>query len=226
MPGPRWQPGRFTDANPILFDLDGTLTASGPGILASVRHALDRLGEPEPPAEVLDRFIGPPLLDSFQQLCGMDREQAWAAVLAYREYYAERGQFENAVYDGIVEALAALAGAGRVLAVATSKAEVYAESVLAHFELAHYFAAIVGSELDGSRTQKADVVAEALWRLGAGDTTAVMVGDRRQDVVGARAVGIPCVGALWGYGTADELREAGADALAKTPSDLIGLLLP
>jgi phosphoglycolate phosphatase len=213
-------------ADPILFDLDGTLTASGPGILASVRHALDRLGEPEPPDEVLGQFIGPPLLDSFEHLCGMDRAQAWAAVLAYREHYAEQGQFQNSVYDGIVETLAALAGAGRVLAVATSKAEVYAASILEHFGLVPFFSTIVGSQLDGTRTAKAEVVAEALARLGTGAGTAVMVGDRRQDVAGARAVGIPCVGALWGYGSAAELCDAGADALAETPTDLISLLLP
>jgi phosphoglycolate phosphatase len=191
-----------------------------------VRHALERLGAPEPPDDVLAQFIGPPLLDSFEQLCGMDREQAWAAVLAYREYYAEQGQFQNSVYDGIVEALAALAGAGRVLAVATSKAEVYAASILEHFGLVPYFATVVGSHLDGTRTAKAEVVSEALERLGSGASTAVLVGDRRQDVAGARAVGIPCVGALWGYGSEAELREAGADALAEAPSDLISLLLP
>jgi len=219
-------PGLFAQADPVLFDLDGTLTASGPGILASVRHALERLGEPQPPSEVLDRFIGPPLLDSFQQFCGMDRERAWTAVLAYRERYAERGQFENSVYDGVVEVLSALAGAGRTLAVATSKAEAHAASILAHFDLAPFFSAIVGSELDGTRTAKAEVLAEALARLGADPAAAVMVGDRRQDVVGAQAVGIPCLGGLWGYGTAEELTGAGADALVATPRDLLGLLLP
>ncbi len=215
---------RFSSADPILFDLDGTLTASGPGILASVRHALDRLGEPVPPA--LDRFIGPPLLDSFTQLCGMDAQRAWAAVLAYREHYRVHGQFLNSVYDGIAEALSELAEAGRVLAVATSKAEVYAHSILEHFGLEPYFTTVVGSELDGARARKAEVVAEALVRLGASPNTAVMIGDRSHDVVGARAVGVHSLGVLWGYGSADELADAGADALVATPRDLVVLLLP
>jgi phosphoglycolate phosphatase len=218
------QPGRFAGADPILFDLDGTLTASGPGILASVRHALAELDEPEPPA--LQRFIGPPLLDSFREFCGMDPDRAWAAVASYRAYYAERGQFESSVYDGVVEVLESLAAAGRVLAVATSKAEVHALSILEHFGLLPHFTAVVGSELDGARTDKAAVVAEVLARLDAHATTAVMIGDRWHDVVGARAAGVPCLGALWGYGSAEELGAAGAAALVATPRDLMGILLP
>lgn len=213
-------------ADPVLFDLDGTLTASGPGILASVRHALTELGEPMPDPEVLQAFIGPPLLDSFQHLCGMAPDRAWTAVLAYREYYAGRGQFENSVYDGIPELLAALRADGRTLAVATSKAEVYAHSILDHFGLADHFAEVVGSELDGRRTAKAEIIGEALARLGRAPARAVMVGDRSHDVVGARTVGIPCIGALWGYGSSRELRDSGADALAGTPWHLLGMLLP
>ena len=216
----------FTRADPVLFDLDGTLTASGPGILASVRYALTTLGAPIPDPEVLDRFIGPPLHESFQLFCGMDADRAWTAVLAYREYFVEHGQYQNSVYDGIVPVLGALAAAGRVLAVATSKAEVYARSILDHFGLTGHFVEIVGSELDGTRTHKADVVAEALARLGAPADNAVLVGDRAQDVLGARAVGLPCVGALWGYGSIEELTGAGAAALAATPQDLLALLLP
>ena len=217
---------RLVAADPILFDLDGTLTASGPGILASVRYALATMGEPEPPADVLDRFIGPPLHESFQQFCGMDPDRAWTAVLTYREYFAEHGQYQNSVYDGIIPVLQSLVGSGRVLAVATSKAEVYARSIVAHFELEAFFAEVVGSELDGRRTRKADVVAEVLSRLDAPAGAAVLVGDRAQDVVGAQAVGMPCVGALWGYGSAAELRDAGATALVRTPRDLLDVLLP
>jgi phosphoglycolate phosphatase len=217
---------RLSGADPVLFDLDGTLTASGPGILASVRHALDRMGKPQPVPDVLDSFIGPPLHESFQVLCGMDPELAWTAVLAYRERYAEHGQYESSVYPGIVEVLDDLAGAGRVLAVATSKSEVFARSVLDHFGLTRHFVEIVGAQLDGTRTHKAEVVAEALLRLGRPAGDAVLIGDRAQDVVGARAVGLPCVGALWGYGSAEELAGAGAAALAETPHDLLALLLP
>ena len=213
-------------ADPILFDLDGTLTASGPGILASVRHALTSLGEPIPAPDVLDGFIGPPLLDSFRGLCGLDEHRSWAAVAAYREDYVARGQFENSVYDGIPELLAGLRDAGRTLAVATSKAEVYAHSILEHFDLAGFFEVVTGSELDGRRTAKAEVIAETLRRLGRprseapAGAGAVMIGDRSHDVVGALACGVPCVGALWGYGSAEELRGAGASALADSPRAL------
>jgi phosphoglycolate phosphatase len=209
----------------VLFDLDGTLTASGPGILASVRHALTQMGEPIPDRAVLDRFIGPPLAHSFGEFCGLDPARVQAAIGHYRVYFGERGQYDNSVYDGIPELLDALRADGRVLAVATSKAEPYARSILDHFALADRFTAVVGSELDGRRTDKAEVVAEALRRLGRRSADgSVMVGDRSHDVLGARAAGMPCLGALWGYGTADELLEAGADALAATPAELLGLL--
>ena len=210
-------------ADPILFDLDGTLTASGPGILASVRHALTTLGVAVPADDVLDRFIGPPLLDSFQQLCGLDQERAWGAVRAYREYFATRGQFENSVYEGVPELLGRLAADGRVLAVATSKPEVYARSILAHFGLTGHFPVVVGSELDGRRTAKAEVIAEVLDQLGQ-SLAAVMVGDRSHDVLGALACGLPCIGVRWGYGSAAELSGAGAVALAATPGELGALL--
>lgn len=222
-PGPA---SRLAGAELVLFDLDGTLTASGPGILASIRYALASLGEPIPERAVLDRFIGPPLADSFRDLCGMAPDRAWEAVTAYRVYYAQRGQFESSVYDGIPAALAALSTAGRVLAVATSKAEVYAHSVLRHFGLADRFVEVVGSELDGRRTAKAEVIAEALRRVGGSPERSVMIGDRSQDVLGALAVGVPSIGALWGYGSAAELTTAGATALAPSPGTLPDLLLP
>ena len=209
----------------ILFDLDGTLTASGPGILASVRHALTTLGEPLPSHPQLEAFIGPPLLDSFGDICGLDHDRAWAAVAAYRDYYGRSGQYENRVYDGIPEALTSLAAAGCDLAVATSKAEPYAHSILGHFGLSERFTTVVGSELDGTRTAKVDVIAEVLRRLDRGPDDAVMVGDRAQDVRGAIAAGIPCVGALWGYGTRVELASAGAAVIATAPSDLPALIL-
>ncbi len=210
----------------VLFDLDGTLTASGPGILASVRHALAELGEPIPEDEALGGFIGPPLLDSFMGLCGLTPDRAQAAIAAYREYYSVTGQYESSVYAGIPECLQALAAAGRTLAVATSKAEVYAHSILTHFGLEGSFAAVVGSELDGRRTAKAEVIAEVLARLDRPAGECVMVGDRAHDVVGALAARMPCVGVLWGYGSPDELTSAGADALVDSPADLQALLLP
>lgn len=217
--------GALRSADPVLFDLDGTITASGPGILASIRHALAELGEPIPDDEVLAAFIGPPLADSFQTICGMGPQRAWQAVTAYRAHYTRRGQYQSAVYDGIPELLASLRAAGRVLAVATSKAEVYARSILEHYGLTGHFTEVVGSELDGRRTAKSEVLAEALRRLGAAAAGAVMIGDRSHDVLGAAAVGMPCIGAAWGYGTQDELREAGALLVAARPDDLIDVLL-
>lgn len=212
-------------ADLVLLDLDGTLTASGPGILASVRYALTAMNRPIPAAAQLDSFIGPPLLDSFRDVCGMGPDEAQDAVTAYRQYYRSSGQYENSVYDGIPAALEALRAAGCTLAVATSKAELYAHSILAHFGLSAMFTTVVGSELDGGRTRKAEVIAEVLRRLDRTAAGAVMVGDRSHDVLGARAMGIPCVGALWGYGSAPELEAAGASALADAPHDLPDLIL-
>ncbi|MCU0302109.1 MAG: HAD hydrolase-like protein [Candidatus Nanopelagicales bacterium] len=229
--GVEWNPtgtdaaARLAGADPVLFDLDGTITASGPGILASVRAALAALDEPLPDEAALARFIGPPLVDSFMVECAMDADRAWQAVLAYRRHYGEHGQYENAVYDGIPEVLAALRGAGRRLVVATSKAEPYARSILAHFDLLGAFDDVVGSELDGSRTAKAEVVAEALRRVAPSTAGSVLVGDRSHDVVGACAAGIPAIGALWGYGSAEELRTAGAAVLVAQPRDLLAVLL-
>ena len=219
-------PGRFADADPILFDLDGTLTESGPGIMSSVRYALAKMGEPALDDEQLRRFIGPPLLDSFRDFCGFDPAEVAVAIAAYREYYATDGQYENSVYDGIPELLASLRTAGRTLAVATSKAEVYAASILEHFDLAGYFSTVVGSELDGRRTAKSDIISEALDRLGRPASGTVMIGDRSHDVRGAVTVGVGSIGVLWGYGDGAELTAAGADALAATPAELLGQLTP
>jgi phosphoglycolate phosphatase len=219
-------PGRFADADPILFDLDGTLTESGPGIMSSVRYALAKMGEPALDDEQLRRFIGPPLLDSFRDFCGFDPAEVAVAIAAYREYYATDGQYENSVYDGIPELLAGLRTAGRTLAVATSKAEVYAASILEHFALTEYFSTIVGSELDGRRTAKSDIITEALDRLGRPASGTVMIGDRSHDVRGAVTVGVGSIGVLWGYGDDAELTAAGADALAATPAELLVQLTP
>ncbi len=217
-------PGRFSDADPILFDLDGTLTESGPGIISSVRYALSKMGQPTLDDDALGRFIGPPLLDSFRDVCGFDPAEVTVAIAAYREYYATDGQYENAVYDGIPELLSGLRDAGRTLAVATSKAEVFADSILDHFALTGYFATVVGSELDGRRTAKADIITEALARLGRPAAGTVMVGDRSHDVRGAVTVGVGSIGVLWGYGDDVELTAAGADALVATPAELLGQL--
>lgn len=217
-------PARFADADPILFDLDGTLTESGPGIIASVQYAMGAMGAPELAPDQVRRFIGPPLLDSFRDICGFDPRQVDDAIAAYRVYYASDGQYQNAVYDGIPELLSGLRDAGRTLAVATSKAEVFAESILDHFGLTGSFATVVGSELDGRRTAKAEVITEVLARLGRPSDGTVMIGDRHHDIGGAVAVGVGSIGVLWGYGDGAELTVAGADSLATSPADLLGQL--
>lgn len=215
-------------ADPILFDLDGTLTESGPGIMACARHALAEVGHPGLDDDTLRRFVGPPLLEGFMTLAGLDEQAAWRAVQAYRERFLAVGMFENAVYPGIPELLSRLRAAERTLVVATSKVESFAERIVEHFGLARFFADVVGSNLDGTRSAKAEVVSEALRRIARTEhraDRAVMIGDRTHDVRGARANGLPAVGVLWGYGSRAELATAGAQELVTDPGELGALLL-
>ena len=207
---PRW----------ILFDLDGTLTDSGPGIMNAAAYALRSYGIAEDDLARLRRFVGPPLKDSFMTLYGFDAARAEEAIGRYREYFADTGIWENRVYPGVPEALDALHREGATLAVATSKPEVFARRILDRFDLAGYFDAVCGSELDGRRTDKAEVVGWLLEHTGAAADTSVMVGDRCHDIVGAAACGVAAVGVTWGYGSRQELLDAGAAALADTPADL------
>lgn len=210
----------------ILFDLDGTLTDPGEGITNSVAHALKRLGIPVPERRALYKFIGPPLYASFMDFYGLDRQKALEAVEFYREYYRDRGIWENKVYAGIPELLARLKGAGKRLLVATSKPENFALQILEHFDLRQYFDRVAGSTLDSSRVEKADVIRYALEQQGiAPGPSVVMVGDREHDVLGARKAGLDCIGVLFGYGDAPELQKAGAARIAATVEELAGLLL-
>ena len=206
--------------NCIFFDLDGTLTDSGPGIVASVAYALRKLGVEPPEPEQLRPFIGPPLLWSFSHFYGFDEEKSKEAVRLYREYFTAGGMFENSVYPGIPEALERLRAAGFRLAVATSKPELFSRQIISHFGLDKYFEAVCGAAMDESRTEKADVIRYALDTLGVAPEESLMVGDREHDVLGAKAVGLPCLGVLWGYGSREELTNAGASALAETPEEL------
>ena len=208
----------------ILFDLDGTLTDPADGITRSVAHALAKRGIAVPDLRALHPFIGPPLIDSFIQFYGFSRDEAVRAVTDYREYYAVRGIFENAVYPGVPEMLRQLKSAGKWVGMATSKPEPYARQIADHFGLTPYFDAICGSLMDESRTAKADVIAYLLQTHRIAPEQAVMVGDRCYDVTGARAFGIPCIGVTFGYGSADELRGAGAAALADSPEAVFRLL--
>jgi phosphoglycolate phosphatase len=210
----------------ILFDLDGTLTDPGIGITNSVMYALSKYGISVPDRSALYPFIGPPLWASFEKFYGFSEAEAKRAVEYYREHYSITGLFENAVYDGIDALLAVLEDSGKTLVVATSKPEVFAEQILEHFDLAKYFAFIGGSELDGTRVNKDQVIRYALEMSGVTDlSTAVMVGDREHDILGAKKVGITSAGVLFGYGSRSELENAGADFIAETVDDLQRLLL-
>lgn len=210
----------------ILFDLDGTLTDPAEGITNSVRYALQKRGITVSDPTTLYPFIGPPLIDSFMKYYGFSKEEAIRAVDDYREYYADRGIWENRVYDGIPELLAALKQAGKTVCMATSKPEHFAKQIAAHFHIAPYFDLIAGSTMSETRTKKSEVITYALDLLGRTNPTgAIMIGDRCFDVDGAHETGMPCIGVTYGYGSVEELTEAGADALAASPSVLHKLLL-
>ena len=210
----------------ILFDLDGTLTDPGEGITNSVAYALEKCGVPAPDRSSLYRFIGPPLLDSFKGFYGFSEEKARKAVAYYREYFQEKGMWENQVYDGVEEMLKTLRDAGKRLLVATSKPELFARQILTHFGLAQYFEYIAGATMDETRNAKDAVIAYALESCHVTDLSrAVMVGDREYDVLGAKKVGLPAIGVLFGYGSREERRAAGAAALAERVEEICGLVM-
>lgn len=209
----------------VLFDLDGTLTDPAVGITRSVQYALRAFGVEESDRARLVSFIGPPLEQSFRELYGFSPEQAKQAVACYRVYFRGTGIWENKLYPGVRDMLQTLQNAGKTLLVASSKPEIFVRQILEHFGLAPYFAFAGGSELDGRRVQKDEVIRYVLERSGANPRTAAMVGDRRHDVRGARKNGLASIGVLYGYGGRDELLAAGADKLADSVAQLTGLLL-
>jgi phosphoglycolate phosphatase len=201
----------------VFFDLDGTLTDPKDGILRCIRYALEQLGRDCPPDEQLTAFIGPPLVDSFRSLIG--DADAPAALKYYRERFSASGWRENRPYDGIAEVLAGLQGRGDLLYLATSKPRVFAERILSHFGFAGYFAGIFGAELDGTHGDKCELLHYAKDITGTGNS-AVMVGDRKFDMLGGRANGMRTLGVGWGFGTRDELEAAGADRIVWHPEGL------
>ncbi len=213
----------------LLFDLDGTLTDPKEGICSCVQYALASFGIEEPDLDKLEPFIGPPLKDSFMKYYHMDGDQAQAAVEKYRERFRDRGIFENKLYEGIPEMLRVLQSRGMFLGVASSKPTVFVNRILEHFQIAKYFKVVVGSELDGTRTGKDQVVSEALSQLfGNGPVEkdkVYMIGDRCFDVEGAHAMGIEAVGVTYGYGGMEELREARADYIVRSVEELQKFLL-
>jgi len=219
--------GLMRDCDIILFDLDGTLTDSKPGITRSVQYALAKMGIVEPDLDKLAAFIGPPLIESFKEFYGLSDAEARQARRFYRERFAAVGMYENAVYPGIAEMLAELENKGKTMLVATAKPTEYSCKILEHFALRSFFWAIVGSNLDGTRTSKDEVIAAALAELGpaAARRRAVMVGDRWHDVAGARRNNIAALAVGYGYGSLEELRQARPDRLVVTVAELKEALL-
>ncbi len=204
----------------ILLDLDGTLTDPREGITRCIQYALSRLGRHVPAQQRLLGCIGPPLHGSFVDLLGGDHALAHRAVALYRERFSEIGLYENAPYPGVHEALETLCAAGARMFVATSKPTVYARRITAHFGLDKWLEDVFGSELDGTRTDKSDLLAHISRQLDLSAHDTQMVGDRRHDMIGARSNGIEPVGVTWGYGSQDELLAAGAARLLHAPSEL------
>jgi phosphoglycolate phosphatase len=208
----------------VLFDLDGTLTDPRAGIVRTLRHALERLARPCPPDDVLTACIGPPLRSTFATLlAASDRLLIERAMELYRERYATVGLYENEVYED-VPAMLEVTASGGPLFVATSKPAVFAERILRHFALDHYFQGVYGPELDGRLDDKTELLAHLLATERVAGLDTIMVGDRHADVAAAHANGARAIGALWGYGSRDELLGAGADALCAKPGELAACL--
>ena len=206
----------------ILFDLDGTLTDSGEGIINCAKFALEHYGLPIPTEAELRTFVGPPLHDSFIRF-GIPAEEVDNAIKIYRSRYIPIGKFENHPYDGIREVLEKLKALGHTLYVATSKPESMSVEILEHFDLAKYFDIIAGASFDRSRSSKEDVIAYLLDQCGDYDQK-IMVGDTAFDVIGAKAHGIPTVGVSWGYGLVEDMTNAGAVSIAHTMDELFEAL--
>lgn len=205
----------------ILFDLDGTLTDPGVGITNSVMYALEKYGITGQERESLYKFIGPPLTESFMRYYGLSEADAVKCVGYYREYFSDKGMLENTVYDGVVDMLEQLKGAGKRVVLATSKPGLFAEQILKHFGLRSYFDFVSGSNLDGTRSKKAEVIRYALDSCKVYEKSqVVMIGDREHDIIGARTCGVDSIGVLYGYGRREELCAAGAGCLAETVSEL------
>lgn len=220
----------------ILLDLDGTLTDSSEGITKSVQYALEKMGITENDMAVLKRYIGPPLNESFTRFHGLSDEDSLKAVAYYRERYADTGLYENKLFDGIKEFLAGLKKDGYIVALATCKPEIYVPTILKLFDIEQYFDVAVGSELEGGkRRHKDDVIEEVISQIiklkdiPATDiydvkADAIMIGDRKDDVLGAKDAGIESIGLRYGFAEADELENAGADYILENVEDILPFL--
>lgn len=215
----------------ILFDLDGTLTDSAPGITSCVEYALSKFGITVADRTELEKFIGPPLAYSFSAFFGLSDEEAKRATEYYRERYSVTGLFEGGLYDGIEELLKELAESGKKLFIATGKPEIYTVRILEHFRVLQYFTKVFGNTLDDKRPGKREIITAALefcpeirTNLDPRGANAVMVGDRRYDIEGAKATALPSIGVLYGFGSREELSGAGADHIVGTVKELKELL--
>ncbi|MEH6936870.1 HAD family hydrolase [Bacillus sp. JJ664] len=209
----------------ILFDLDGTLTDPKEGIIKSIEYALRKMGLIEMEESELLPFIGPPIQQSFSEVCGMNKNEVARAVHFYREYFTENGMIENKVYSGIPQLLNELKEAGKKLFVATSKPTVFAKEILKFFQLDHYFIEIVGSNLDGTRINKKEIIEWICQKyLQFSDGEVVMVGDRSHDIIGANLNGIESIGVMYGYGTKEELEQVNASYVVGTVEELRTIL--
>ena len=206
----------------ILFDLDGTLTDSGEGIINCAILALEHFGCPIPSREELRVFVGPPLHETFIRF-GVPEDKAEEAIAVYRSRYIPIGKYENTPYPGIREMLQALKAEGHTLYVATSKPEGMSVDILKHFDLDHYFDRICGASMDASRRDK-EAVIEYLIKQTDKAEHMVMVGDTKFDVIGAKKHNIPCIGVSWGYGTVEDMEQAGASSIAHSIQELMDLL--
>ncbi|HKL63125.1 MAG TPA: HAD hydrolase-like protein [Woeseiaceae bacterium] len=205
----------------LFFDLDGTLTDPREGITRCIAHALEKLGRRPPPLASLERYIGPSLFLSFRELLDTgDEERVRTAVALYRERYTDTGLYENRVHEGIPAALDGFRRDGHRMLVVTTKPTLFARRVVGHFGLADRFADVVGAHLDGRRSDKAELIGHALASHGLAAGDCVMIGDRRDDMLGAGRTGTRSIGVLWGFGSAAELRDAGAGALCERPAQL------
>lgn len=209
----------------ILFDLDGTLTDPGVGITKSVQYALAKYGIEVTDLESLNKFVGPPLKDSFKEYYSFTDEKAEQAIDYYREYFSEKGIYENEVYSKIPMLLEELKKKGKILIVATTKSTVFAKRILEYFKLEHYFDMIVGSNFDGTRTAKTEIIQYIFSELKIQElNNVVMIGDRKYDVIGGKENGIDTIAVAYGYGTYEELKAANPKYLADSVEDILDIV--
>lgn len=207
----------------ILFDLDGTLTDPKLGITKSVNYALEKFGLKTESLDDLEKFIGPPLHDSFPLFYGFDHDKTELAVSFFREYFAEKGIFENSIYSGIKDLLKHLTNQGIELIVATSKPQVFAKKIIEHFDLEAYFTKVEGSRLNGELSNKGELIKYILKDLNYNNDEILMVGDRKHDIIGAKSNNLDTLGVEYGYAKGNELKEAGATYIAKDMDSLLEL---